>query len=87
MTIKELESKHADIIGESNLVYPDYFDDYTPLELESRYKKEEGLVAKEAIKLSLEFAIGVLEEINSKMSFSNQVILDKIQELKQYLNE
>ena len=38
-------------------------------------------------KLSIEFAISVLEEINSKMSFPNQVILDKIQELKNYLNE
>ena len=42
---------------------------------------------KKHTKLSVEFAIGVLEEINSKMSFSNQVILDKIQELKQYLDE
>lgn len=37
-------------------------------------------------KLSLQFAIELLEELNTKMSFPNQVILDKIQELKTKLN-
>ena len=96
MNIQELEDKHKKVIGESDLQYPDYFDDYTPLELESRYKKEEELVSKEATKLSIEFAISVLESIDMSLHLNSEAIYskrqqkfieDKIQELKQYLNE
>jgi hypothetical protein len=100
MNIQELEDKHKEIIGESELNYPDYIDFYTPRQLEDKYNKEESLVTKEATKLSVEFAIDQLnslklydggemqsmsEAIHNKI-FNSQ-IEDKIQELKKYLDE
>jgi hypothetical protein len=61
MNIQELEDKHAEIIGESDLNFPDWLipgEDTSVL-----YEKEEELVAKEATKLSVEFAIEVLDSI------------------------
>ena len=52
---------------------------------------EEGSIEYDFLKVlkkaQLEFAINVLEDLNTKMSFPNQVILDKIQELKTQLDE
>ena len=75
MTIEELEDKHAELIdiGLGN----------TEEELaEYCFTK-----SQEHTKHSIQFTIEVLENINFKMSFPNQVIIDKIQELKQYLDE
>ena len=51
MNIQELEDKHKEIIGESDLHVPEHFRDSI------HYDEEEELVAKEATKLSVEFAI------------------------------
>lgn len=77
MDIEELEDKHGKIAFE-----PLNFDEF-------HYKKH--------TKLSVGFAIGVLEEVDNSIlhqignSFdyftAHNVIDDKIQELKQYLNE
>ena len=83
MNIQELEDKHKEIIGESDLNFPDWLipDEDT----NTLYKKEEELVAKEAAKISVEFAISMLESLEPGELFIG--INDKIQELKQYLNE
>ena len=73
MTIEELEDKHVKIALE-----PLNFDEF-------HYKKH--------AKLSVEYTISVLDEIlsNNTYTFGNQDIADsienKIEELKQYLNE
>ena len=77
MGIEELEDKHGDILLE-----PLNFDEF-------HYKKH--------TKLSVEFAIDTLEEIDNNLlevmgnSFeyfiTHSKIENKIQELKQYLNE
>ena len=77
MSIEELEDKHGDIPLE-----PLNFDEF-------HYKKH--------TKLSVGFAIGVLEEVDNNLlevmgnSFeyftAHSKIDNKIQELKQYLNE
>lgn len=88
MTIQELENKHAEIIGESDLNYPDWLtEDHDTFGL---YEKEEELTAKEATKLSIEFAIEVLEGLNStdlilNTNLSKEICI-KIQELKKYLD-
>ena len=90
MNIQELEDKHKEIIGESDLHVPEYFRDSI------HYDEEEELVAKEATKLSIEFAISVLENIDMKLHLNSEAIYskrqqkfieDKIKELRQYLNE
>ena len=86
MNIQELEDKHKEIIGESDLHVPEYFRDST------HYDEEEELVAKEATKLSIEFAISVLEEFTIQYCECGRIddnveIESKIQELKQYLDE
>ena len=76
MTIEELKDKHAEVIevGIGNT--------------------EEGLaeyifnIQKEHTKLSIQFAIGVLVEVNKNYpEIIHYRINDKIQELKQYLDE
>ena len=76
MSIEELENKHGDIPLE-----PLNFDEF-------HYKKH--------TKLSVEFAINVLENIDMKLHLNSEAIYskrqqkfieDKIQELKQYLDE
>ena len=76
MNIEELEDKHGNIPLE-----PLNFDEF-------HYKKH--------TKLSIEFAISVLESIDMSLHLNSEAIYskrqqkfieDKIQELKQYLNE
>ena len=76
MNIQELEDKHGDIPLE-----PLNFDEF-------HYKNH--------TKLSIEFAISVLESIDMSLHLNSEAIYskrqqkfieDKIQELKQYLNE
>lgn len=91
MNIQELEYKHKEIIGESDLNFPDWLipgEDTNAL-----YKKEEKLVAKEATKLSVEFAIETIEElqkIGGDKDFNHVAWFNllgyKIQELKKYLD-
>ena len=67
------------------------FEDYLKELFEEPFNLEEGSIEyyflKVLKKAQLEFAINVLEDLNTKMSFPNQVILDKIQELKTQLDE
>lgn len=89
MNIQELEEKHQIIIGESDLNYPEYLmEGLTKQQQFKKYEEEESLVTKEAAKLSVEFAISVLEEVNKNYpELIHYRINDKIQELKQYLDE
>lgn len=86
MNIQELEDKHKEVIGESDLNFPDWLipgEDTNTL-----YKKEEELVAKEATKLSVEFAISLLKELRVCVCEMDCDPIDvKIDELKQYLDE
>ena len=67
------------------------FEDYLKELFEEPFNLEEGSIEYDFLKVlkkaQLEFAINVLEDLNTKMSFPNQVILDKIQELKTQLDE
>jgi len=97
MNIQKLEEKHQIIIGESDLNYPEYLmEGLTKQQQFERYEKEEELVAKEATKLSVEFAIDILKDLNKLyetlpgkrdawhyIQYNNL----KIQELKTYLDE
>ena len=89
MSIEELNSKHYKIIDESKLSYPDYSGFYTPLGLDEVYKKEVNKVTELLTKLSVEYAISVLEDFKNGITLGElpDFIEDKIQELKQYLNE
>ena len=93
MNIQELEEKHQIIIGESDLNYPEYLmEGLTKQQQFEKYEEEESLVTKEATKLSVEFAISVLEEFTIQYCECGRVddnveIESKIQELKQYLDE
>ena len=66
-------------------------EDYLKELFEEPFNLEEGSIEYDFLKVlkkaQLEFAINVLEDLNTKMSFPNQVILDKIQELKTQLDE
>ena len=66
-------------------------EDYLKELFEEPLNLEEGSIEYDFLKVlkkaQLEFAINVLEDLNTKMSFPNQVILDKIQELKTQLDE
>lgn len=85
MNIQELEDKHKTVIGESDLYIPDYLYGTSDEELPILYKEEEEFTAKEATKLSVEFAIEILNSIQPGQPFID--INDKIQELKKYLDE
>ena len=93
MNIQELEHKHKEIIGESDLYYPEYLlEGLNKEKIFEEYEKEENLVAKEATKLSVEFAIEQLGSIiyNTRHTSTHDMtrdIMAKIQELKQYLDE
>ena len=77
MTIEELEDKHSELIeiGLGN----------TEEELAEYWFNKQ----KEHTKLSIQFAIEILEEIEICNSLGElpDIIEDKIQELKQYLDE
>ena len=85
MSIEELNSKHYKIIDESKLSYPDYSGFYTPLGLDEVYKKEVNKVTELLTKLSVEYAISVLNSLEPSDGMMG--VVDKIQELKQYLND
>lgn len=59
MTIEELQEKHCEIIGESDLNIPEYLCDVMS------YTDVEEDVAKRAAQLSIQFAIEVLESFST----------------------
>lgn len=86
MTVEELQNKHEEIIGESDLGVIEEFKDSVI------YDEEAFGVSQRATKLSIEFAINVLEWTMeyAKRGWDKSCqdnVEDKIQELKQYLNK
>lgn len=84
MTVEELQNKHEEIIGESDLGVIEEFKDSVI------YDEEAFGVSQRATKLSIEFAINTLEDVRQCCVFIAQptnFIDNKIQELKQHLNK
>jgi hypothetical protein len=79
MTIEELEDKHSKIIdNDSKNPEEELFEG----EFEYWLNKQ-----KKHIKLSIQFAIEVLEDTARLCLADRSIIEDKIQELKEHLNE
>lgn len=80
MTIEELQDKHEEIIGESDLGVIEALKDSVVYDEEALY------TSQRTTRLSIEFAISVLEDVYFNTGYI-YFIEDKIQELKQHLNK
>jgi len=80
MTVEELQNKHEEIIGESDLGVIEEFKDSVIYDEEALY------TSQRTTRLSIEFAISVLEDVYFNTGYI-YFIEDKIQELKQHLNK